>query len=92
MNEHYDAIDAHHETASKPDTLTLKPDGTLYSKFYGNGTYTISYGGDLTQRIVLKPENPKEVMTFSTYISNKIYEKTEISLGGDWSCYKKMNY
>lgn len=68
VNEHYDVIHAHHEIASKPDTLTLKPDGTLYSEFYGKGTYIISYSGDLTQKIVLKPENPKEAMTFSTYI------------------------
>ena len=92
VNKYYDVIDSHHETAGKPDTLFLKSDGTLYSEFYGNGTYSISNGGIFTQKIVLNPENPKEVMTFSTYLSNKIYEKTKISLGGDWSCYEKVKY
>ena len=92
VNKYYDAIDSHHETAGKPDTLFLKADGTLYSKFYGNGKYSISNGGDLTQKIVLHPENPKVVMTFSTFLSNKIYEKTKISLGGDWNCYERIKY
>ncbi|CAM1363332.1 hypothetical protein [Tenacibaculum xiamenense] len=82
VNKYYNAIGAHHETAGKPDTLTLKPDGNLNSKFYGYGTYSISYKGGFPQKIVLKPENPEEIMTFHTYISNKLYEKTKISLGG----------
>lgn len=91
VNKHYDAIDAHHETAGKPDTLFLKSNGTLYSKFYGNGKYLISNRGILTQEIKLYPENPEEGIFF-TQLSNKIYEKTKISLGGNWSCYEKINY
>lgn len=90
VNRHYDAFDAHHETAKKSDTLTLKPDGSLYSEFYGNGTYEIAYEG-VTTYIDIKPENPNDVMSIYTYITNRIFEKTKINLGGEWECYEKLN-
>ena len=89
-NKNYNSVGAHHETAGRTDTLIMKPNGTLYSKFFGNGTYSISNEGKFTQEIVLNPEKPEEGQ-FHSYLSNKIYEKTKISLGGS-SCYEKLKY
>lgn len=68
------------------DTLTLKSDGTFTSGFYGDGTYKVGCG-ILTTKIDWTYEYEMGKAGFSTYFSNKIYEKPKIILNYDLNHY-----
>ncbi len=74
------------EVPHKSDTLILKSDGTFSSGYYGNGTYKVSYG-ILTTEIDWTYEYEMGRAEYSTYFSNKIFEKPKIVLNYDLNHY-----
>ena len=68
------------------DTLQLKSDGTFTSGYYGNGTYKVNYG-ILTTEIDWTYDYEFEKAGYSTYFSNKIYEKPKIIMNYDLNHY-----
>ncbi|MFD2515988.1 hypothetical protein ACFSRY_19100 [Pontibacter locisalis] len=70
------------ESPHQPDTLVLNSDGTFFSGFYGNGTYETD-SGLLNTRIKWSYDYEMGKAGYSTYFSNKIYEKPKIILNFD---------
>ena len=68
------------------DTLQLKSDGTFTRGYYGNGTYKVNYGM-LTTEIDWTYDYEFEKAGYSTYFSNKIYEKPKIIMNYDLNHY-----
>lgn len=70
------------------DTLYLKKDGLLFSKFWGNGTYKLKNYNE----IILTPEKGKSITTHTT-VTNELFSKFKIIInhGVDWEYYEKIN-
>ena len=68
------------------DTLYLRPNGKLYSKYWGNGTYRLMNYNE----ILLTPEKGKSITT-RTYITNELFRQPKIwiSDNANWEFYEK---
>lgn len=82
VNTNYENEHCCLESPHVADTLILKSDGTFSSGYYGNGTYKVSYG-ILTTDIDWTYEYEMGKAGYSTYFSNKIFEKPKIILNYD---------
>jgi hypothetical protein len=74
------------EAPHKPDTLTLKSDGTYSSEFYGKGNYKVRFQF-LTTDIEWTYTDKAGKSFYSAHFSNKIYEKRRIILNYDLNHY-----
>ena len=79
INTNYENERSCLESPHVADTLILKSNGTFSSGYYGNGTYEINYG-ILTTKIDWTYDYELGKAGYSTYFSNKIFEKSKIKL------------
>ncbi|MBD3905829.1 hypothetical protein NAL32_14020 [Chryseobacterium sp. Ch-15] len=78
------------EAPHEPDTLILHSNGDFESRFFGRGQFEISNG--INPRIELHYKSFGQSALFSTYFSNKLFEKPKIILNADMNhVYTKIN-
>ena len=86
INKNYERKHCCVESPHKPDSLILKPDGTLSSNFFGIGTYKVNYGIVDTE-IELNYENENGKRRHHTYFINRLFEKPKIIMNSDTNHY-----
>jgi hypothetical protein len=86
INKNYEKKICCVESPHKPDSLILKPDGTLSSNFFGTGTYKINYG-ILETEIELHYENKNGKAGHYTYFVNRLFENPKIIMNSDTNHY-----
>ncbi len=74
------------ESPHKPDSLTLKIDGTLSSNFFGVGTYKVNYRLFETE-IELHYENINGKAGYYTSFVNRLFEQPKIIMNSDTNHY-----
>jgi hypothetical protein len=86
INKNYEKKHCCVESPHKPDTLILKPDGTLSSNYFGIGTYKVDYR-IVDIQIELNYENETGKHRDYTYFVNRIFEKPKIIMNSDTNHY-----
>ena len=78
------------EAPHEPDTLILFNNGNFESRFFGKGQFEVSNG--ISPEIEFHYKNFDKSASYSTYFSNKLFEKPKIILNADTNhIYIKMN-
>lgn len=78
------------EAPHEPDTLILFRNRNFESRFFGKGQFEVSNG--ISPRIELHYKSFDKSALYSTYFSNKLFEKPKIILNADTNhVYTKIN-
>lgn len=78
------------EAPHQPDTLILYRNGSFESRFFGKGRFQIS--NTISPGIELHYKSFEKSALYSTYFSNKLFDKPKIILNADMNhVYTKIN-